>query len=200
MLRQRVSVRAKQTAIYSARFFSLLPFFVCYTPYKKILVSVLLIPVLCSFKKDKKEKSQPAITKGSFSAIAAYGIPGAVWKKPTANRAVTRGALLVGAEYQVARWFSTGLLYSYYTAGTGMQPVYNRYSGTPYQRDQKTQHSDILATADFYYLNRGKVCIGSGIALGPSRNTGSEHVIDSMGIVTYRTLALILFLISGYAC
>ena len=91
---------------------------------------------------------------------------------------------MVGAEYQVARWFKTGIQYSYFTAGTGMQPVQNYFSHTPYQRDRWSRENALLAIADLCYLNRRILSISSGIGLGISHKKPFEYVIDSVGIST----------------
>lgn len=156
---------------------------------KRILVSMLLISGLCSFKKDKKKAPEPAFKNSQFTVIAAYGLPSALWAKPTYRDPVTRGCALVGAEYQVERWFKAGLQYSYYHAGTGMQPVQDHFSGTPYQRDGWAREHGLFITADFCYLNKGKWSLSSGIGLGVLYTNYSTHTIDSVGISTYSKLS-----------
>ncbi|GAA4462745.1 hypothetical protein GCM10023093_09890 [Nemorincola caseinilytica] len=150
-------------------------------------MGLLLISGLCSFKKDKNEKPEPAFSKGSITAIGAYGLPGALWKEPTATRGVTRGCLIAGGEYQVARWFSAGLLYSYYNSGTGMQQWQDPRNGTIYLQDTWSRDHAFTATADFYYLNRSKICIGSGVGIAIHHTRSSMHFIDSMGVSIYKT-------------
>lgn len=146
---------------------------------KKITISLLLISSLCSFRQDD---SEPAVKKGSLTAIAAFGYPKMEWLQR--NEKVSLGIFSVGAEYQLSRRFNAGLQYSYNYSASGMQLVKNYYCRT-FQMERWATWSTFMATADFCYFNRGSASVGAGIGLGVKFSKISAHIIDSVGIDTH---------------
>jgi len=153
---------------------------------KNILVSLLLITSLCSFAK-KKEKPEPAIAKGSFTAIAATGYPNLFRYSPWSSGG-SIGPLIAAGEYQVSRRFNVGLQYSYHHSSTGTQTgnIYTRSGSTisvvsTYQYERKLTFHLFMATADYCYLNKGRVLLSSGIGLGWSaRPTVKDYFSDNI--------------------
>jgi hypothetical protein len=150
---------------------------------KETLMAMLLISSLCSFKKDE---TQPAVPAGSVTAIASLGYPKMAWLEFDHEKGAPV-LYIVGAEYQENRWLNTGLQYCLNYSAVGMQPIKNYFSGTVYQLERWAWWETVMATADFCYLNKGRVSLSAGIGLGLQFEKISGHVIDSVGISTSST-------------
>lgn len=135
---------------------------------KKTIVGLLAIASLCSFT-TKKKKPEPPFKKGDVTLIAGAGYP------PIYNfhTGTSVGPLNVGADYQASRRWSFGLQYSFQYATTGIETfAINNTSGGivtsvySFQYQQNAMYHTLMATADICYLNKGRVCLNSGIAIG----------------------------------
>jgi hypothetical protein len=135
---------------------------------KNTLVCLLLITSLCSFTK-KKNKSDAAFKKGNIIAMAGTGWPHMYGY--SGDKLL--GPIFAAGEWQASRRWSFGLNFCYHHNNTGVEThtVYtsNGTTVTPvysFQYEQKITHHVFMATANYCYVNRGRVCLGSGIGFG----------------------------------
>jgi len=139
---------------------------------KNLLLGLLVISSLCSFTK-KKKKPEQAFEKRSFTAIAGTG-----WSNVfTDSRSKSIGPINVGADYQASKRWSFGFQYTFNYTKTDVRKflVYpNSFMivGTPiiptdsFLYQQKATYHSFMATADFCYVNKKRLCLSSGIGLG----------------------------------
>ncbi len=155
---------------------------------KNILVGLLIVSSLCSFTK-KKKKPEAAFKTGRVTATVSTGYPNFFrYYERTGSRSL--GPFMAAANYQTSRRWSFGLQYSYHYTNTGIQTArqYTSVGGGSapvfsheYQYQIKVTYHSFMATADYCYLNRGRVCLSSGIGLGyMPRPTRSEYYSDNM--------------------
>jgi opacity protein-like surface antigen len=158
---------------------------------KKILASLLICFALCATAKDKPD---PAFAKGDITVAAAYGSQTLYGLTRSVYEASSNASVF--GEYQLSRNFNIGVQYSYnYYDQTLLRLHYNidgrvYLNGPTYQQERSAWGNYILATADYCYLNRGRISLSAGLGVGVSFVKNWEHIIDSAGISTYRTFPL----------
>ncbi len=142
-------------------------FFTKINPMKNILVGLLLISSLCSFTK-KKKKPEQAFKKGNITAIVGTGYPNPYRKRGDKSA----GPFFAAGEWQASRRWSFGLIYSCNFVSTGVKnyTVYTQdtsgwVSTASFQYQDRMIFHAFTATAQYCYINRGRVCVGSGLGL-----------------------------------
>lgn len=145
---------------------------------KNILLTFLLLPSLCATAKDKKDKPEPAFKKGTITATAAYGyIPSS---KSARNWYKSDNIFQLLADYQVSRNFNVSAKYIYYNQ-VSKTHHYKTFTGAPMQYRSRYQANFIAFTANYCYLNRGRVSLSSGLGLGFGNSRDQSDIIDSNG-------------------
>lgn len=167
------------------------PFYIYCALMKKILASLLICFALCATAKDKPD---PAFAKGDITLAAAYGSQHLYGLTKSIYEASS--SISIFGEYQVSRKFNVGVQYSYLYLDTKLMGAHYRNNGiittttAKYQHENVSKQNSFLITADYCYLNRGKVSLSGGLGVGVFFAKNREHIIDSAGISTYRTYPL----------
>ncbi|MCF8451395.1 MAG: hypothetical protein K9G49_16100 [Taibaiella sp.] len=129
---------------------------------KRILTSMLLLLSLVS--QARKEKHKPAFDKGKFTALVGTGYPNFMGYYGNGKPQFT---FIAATEYQASRRFAIGLQYLYSYSVFKRNGYLNYNSNLPaIQFTQKTYTHVFMATAEYVFLNRGRVSLSSGIGLG----------------------------------
>ena len=135
---------------------------------KKILVGLLLILSLSSFK---KKKEHLAFNKGAVTATAATGYPNILKWVDLDGKSV--GPFMAAGNYQVSRRFSLGVQYTYQYISTRVHTntLFTEIGNmavpiATYQYWRKITYQSLMVTVDYCYLNKGRLCLSSGIGLG----------------------------------
>ncbi len=128
---------------------------------KNILLSLLLLSGLSGLA---KENDLPvACPKGSVSAIVTAGYPNIV--QHLGGSLVSLGPFSAAVDYQLSMRLGLGFQYTYRFSGSGLKSFSSPTNGVIQYENKEGFHS-FMATADYYYRNRGRVCFSSGIAFG----------------------------------
>jgi hypothetical protein len=129
---------------------------------KRILTSMLLLLSLVS--QARKEKHKPAFDKGEFRVIAGTGYPNFMGYYGDGKPQFT---FIAATEYQASRRFAIGLQYLYSYSFFNRRGYINYNPNLPpIGFTQKTYTHVFMATAEYAFLNRGRVALSSGIGLG----------------------------------
>lgn len=132
-------------------------------------------------KKDKKHMAEPAFSKGAVSLIAAYGSPALFGIKQNTYYKYPGNAAF-DVQYQLSRRFNAGLHYGYVNWNTGMRSYVYPNTTAIYRDNTLYRVHDIMATSTYTYLNRGRVSLGIGAAIGLGLEKGRIHIIDTAGV------------------
>jgi hypothetical protein len=130
---------------------------------KYICSGLLLLSVFTTFAGDK----EPFIDKGTHTVGIAYGFPNVIGEK---DPRVSIGSVIVTADRQLSKRFNIGLQYNFnYTdGGPRTRMLTNNIS---YQSVAKSFSHRVSFNSEYCFVNRGKVCLGSGLgmAIGAQR-------------------------------
>jgi hypothetical protein len=131
---------------------------------KNILLDLLLLCSISSFAKDR----EPAIDNGCYTVSAAWGIPNT--RKNNYWHSTNFGPISISADRQLSKRFSVGLQYAYSHSTTervnfsiaylGALHIYNGYY------EQNSSYQSITAGGEYCYVNRGRLWMACGIAIG----------------------------------
>ncbi len=77
-----------------------------------------------------------------------------------------------------------GFQSSYNQSAFDMRPV-NYYNKQVIQHARRATWTNYMLTFEVWWLNRGRLCLGSGIGLGQHYTKSTEHVMDSVGIESH---------------
>lgn len=134
-------------------------------------------------KKNKRDKPEPAFSKGTVSFIATYGTL-SIFAGDYNSNTIYPGNIGLDAQYQLSPKFNVGLHYGYvnwidrsmtYYQNSGFAPVL-------YGHTREAHHvHDLMATGSYTYLNNGRLSLGIGLALGYGIHTVDLSITDTTG-------------------
>lgn len=142
---------------------------------KMILTGILLLSVTCAIAKVKKDKPEPAFKKGTITTTAAY-----VYSPYSRGWYESTNTFLLLADYQVSRNFNVSAKYLYLSQ-TSNTHYYKSFGGVQMQYKSREQANFFVFTANYCYLNRGRVSLSSGLGLGFGYSKHKADIIDSNG-------------------
>ena len=128
----------------------------------------------------KQKKAEPAFTGGAFTVLAGTSYPDMLGFKGWKPAPI----LTVAGEYQASRRLAFGVQYLLSYATEPWRTITTSVNGSPYtfQYRKKATNHLVMATAEYAFVNRGRTCLSSGIALGytppPSVSTQFRDNID----------------------
>lgn len=158
---------------------------------RKTLSALLLLSALTSFAGDR----EPYIDKGTFTAGIGYGFPN---MNGWSHSPVSIGAIIVAGDYQLSKRFNIGLQYNYNYTESGMRNYFSTIDKATIQYFSNERWNILSVNSEYCYLNRGKLCLGSGLGLGAglaNGNSGSNTAKDpSIKEYNYRYTVIYIML------
>ncbi len=126
---------------------------------RKLLSALLLLSGSTIYAGEK----EPYIDKGTFTAGVGYGFPN---MNGWSNSPVSIGAIIVAGDYQLSKRFNIGLQYNYNYTESGMRNYFSTIDKATIQYFNNERWNTFSVNSAYSYLNRGKLCLGSGLGLG----------------------------------
>jgi len=103
-----------------------------------------------------------AFKKGDMSIMVGYGLPNLV---SNFDGATGYGPFEIGYQYHLSNKVSIGLIYTYAHA-TGPTINYADGLGNSFSYDYDVSYSTFLVRGDYFWVNKNKTAIYSGLGLG----------------------------------